>query len=253
MKPTTLLSLVVLMTSLFFISCGRASNTSSGKVQGHEYVDLGLSVKWATCNIGADEPSDYGDYFAWGETTTKSEYFIENSQTNGISMGSICGDPQYDAATANWGDSWRLPTKAEIEELKDKCTWTWTEEDGHNGYKVTGKNGKSIFLPAAGIRYGMVVFDGGNYGDYWSGTPYKNKNSDSGAYSRRWPTRAEREESENRCEREWTEVDGHNHYQSGTPHKDTDNGAYDLSFYANLVFYLWGNRYSGLSVRPVTE
>ncbi len=86
-------------------------------------------------------------------------------------MGDICGDPQYDAATANWGGSWRMPTKAEIQELKDKCTWTWTTQGGHNGYKVTGKNGKSIFLPAAGHRLGTTLYLAGTGGYDWSGTP----------------------------------------------------------------------------------
>ena len=142
-----------------------------GFVNDHGYVDLGLSVKWATCNVGASSPSDYGDYYAWGETSTKSSYTEENSKTYGKSMGNIGGNSSYDVARYRWGGSWRLPTKAEFQELVDKCTWTWTTQGGHNGYKVTGKNGKSIFLPAAGYRYGASPNFVGEYGNYWSSTP----------------------------------------------------------------------------------
>ena len=102
---------------------------------------------------------EYGDYYAWGETETKSEYTEGNSATYGLSIselqsqGYIDGEgnlnPQYDAATANWGGDWRMPTKAELNELLNNCTWTWTTQNGHKGYKVTGPNGNSIFLPAA--------------------------------------------------------------------------------------------------------
>ncbi len=148
-----------------------APKPTTGTINGHEYVDLGLSVKWATCNVGASSPSDYGDYFAWGETSTKSEYTEANSKTYGKSMGSIAGNSQYDAARANWGSTWRLPTANEIDELLDKCTWTWTSQGGHNGYKVKGPNGNSIFLPAAGWRYGTSLHYAGEYGRYWSATP----------------------------------------------------------------------------------
>ena len=144
---------------------------SQGVENNHEYVDLGLSVKWATCNVGASSPSDYGDYYAWGETSTKSSYTEENSNTYGKSMGNIGGNSSYDVACAKWGGSWRLPTKAEFQELIDMCTWTWTTQGGHNGYKVTGKNGKSIFLPAARFRGGSSDHFAGEWGGYWSSTP----------------------------------------------------------------------------------
>uniref|UniRef100_UPI0040560787 hypothetical protein n=1 Tax=Alistipes sp. TaxID=1872444 RepID=UPI0040560787 len=134
---------------------------------GHEWVDLGLSVKWATCNVGASSPSDYGSYFAWGETSAKSSYTEANSKTHNRDMGSIAGDSSYDAARANWGGNWRLPTEEEREEL-DRCTWTWTTQGGHNGYKVMGPNGNSIFLPAAGYRYGESHYRAGERGYYWS-------------------------------------------------------------------------------------
>ena len=140
----------------------------SGTSNGHDYVDLGLSVKWATCNVGASSPSDYGDYYAWGETSTKSSYDEDNSKTYGKRMGNIGGNSSYDVASYRWGGSWRMPTKAELEELETKCTWTWTTQGGHNGYKVTGKNGKSIFLPAAGWRNGTSPDSVGEYGNYWS-------------------------------------------------------------------------------------
>lgn len=143
------------------------------KLNGHEYVDLGLSVKWATCNVGASVPSDYGDYFAWGETKPKSEYTKMNSVTLGKRVGDIGGNPYYDAARANWGGSWRLPTKDELIELKEKCIWRWTTQGGHNGYKVTGPSGKSIFFPAAGWRNGPWLDNVGEYGDYWNSAPYE--------------------------------------------------------------------------------
>lgn len=156
----------------------QTATTTSGSIAGHEWVDLGLSVKWATCNVGASKPSSYGNYYAWGETTTKSTYTEENSKTWGKSIGSnIAGNATYDAARANWGDTWRLPTAAEFQELLDKCTWTWTTQGGNNGYRVTGPNGNSIFLPAAGI-YGEWLDWIGHQGNYLSSTYHV-----SGGYS----------------------------------------------------------------------
>ena len=187
---------VCLLTALFcmmMVSC--KSDGSDGKHKGHEYVDLGLSVKWATCNVGATSPEDYGDYFAWGETETKSEYTEGNSATYGLSIselqsqGYIDSDgnlnPQYDAATANWGGDWRMPTYSEQEELLNNCTWTWTtrnfhgfrslitmNQNGVKGYKVTGPNGNSIFLPAAGDRLESWLGNAGSGGSYGSSTLY---------------------------------------------------------------------------------
>ena len=136
-------------------------------------VDLGLSVKWATCNVGANRPEEYGDYFAWGETTTKTKYTEYNSLTYDEQMDDISGNPQYDAATANWGGDWRMPTKAELNELLNNCTWTWTAQNGVSGYNVEGPNGNSIFLPASGFRDGSSLYYAGSYGFYWSSTPYE--------------------------------------------------------------------------------
>ena len=142
-------------------------------IGGHYAVDLGLSVKWATCNVGATKPEDYGDYYAWGETTTKTSYTYVNSKTMEKSMGDIGGDSRYDAATANWGSGWRLPTESEFQELLDNCTWTWTTRDGVNGNEVKSKkNGNSIFLPAAGYYDGDTPNGQGSYGYYLSSTPY---------------------------------------------------------------------------------
>ncbi|MDE6688849.1 MAG: DUF1566 domain-containing protein [Prevotella sp.] len=158
-------------------------NTSD--YNGHEYVDLGLAsgLKWATCNVGASSPSDYGDYCAWGELTPNSEYTTTNCKTWNKTIGDISGNPQYDAARANWGGSWRLPSQKECEELESKCTWTWTSQGGHNGYKVTGPNGNSIFVPAAGCRRGSLLYLAGVYGFYWSSTPYEGDTQSESAYS----------------------------------------------------------------------
>ena len=142
-----------------------------GTINGYECVDLGLNVKWATCNIGASSPEGYGDYYAWGETTTKSDY--SSSTTRNKKMRNIAGNSTYDVACKKWGDSWRLPTKAEFQELIDNCNWVWTTVNGVNGYKVTSKkNSNSIFLPAAGSRYGTSLDGKGVYGYYWSANPY---------------------------------------------------------------------------------
>ena len=157
-----------------------SEGNSGGFISGHEYVDLGLSVKWATCNVGASKPEDYGNYYAWGETTTKSSYTESNSKTYGKSMGDIAGNSSYDAARANWGGNWRMPTKAELQELIDKCTWTWTTQNGVKGYKVTSKtNGNSIFLPAAGYRDGSSLDYAGSDGYYWSSAPYEYNDNDA--------------------------------------------------------------------------
>lgn len=144
----------------------------SGVINGHKWVDLGLSVKWATCNVGAKKPEEYGYYFAWGETLPKSTYTEENCKTYGQELGDISGKLAYDAARAFWGGSWRIPTKEEMQELLNNCTSEWTTVNGVNGRKYTSKiNGNSIFLPAAGNRYGSSLNLAGYNGEYWSSTP----------------------------------------------------------------------------------
>ena len=163
----------------------------------HEYVDLGLSVKWATCNVGATKPEEYGDYFAWGETQPKStydwstykwcrgSYDTQTKYCTNSSYGTVDNKTTLelsdDAARANWGGSWRMPTDAELTELREQCTWTWTTQNGVYGYKVTSKKSgytnKSIFLPAAGYRDDSSIRRAGSYGSFWSsslvtGGPY---------------------------------------------------------------------------------
>lgn len=161
---------------------------------GHDYVDMGLSVKWATCNVGATKPEDFGDHFAWGETEPKSIYdWSTYKHCNGseTTLTKYCTDSYYgivdnktilemsdDAAPANWGGCWRMHTEAELTELCEQCTWTWTTRNGVQGYKVTSKkNGNSIFLPAAGVD-GISLYGAGSVGYYWSsslytGNPYR--------------------------------------------------------------------------------
>lgn len=117
----------------------------TGTIEGHDYVDLGLpsGLKWATCNIGASSPDEYGNYYAWGETTTKSSYTEENSVTFRMHIADISGNPQYDAARANWGGTWRMPTDNEFNELIDNCQ----KENTKFGYKMVGPNGNSIIIP----------------------------------------------------------------------------------------------------------
>lgn len=151
---------------------GLIDDKFKGSHIAHSWVDLGLSVKWATCNVGASKPEDYGNYYAWGEIRAKSSYTSDNSSSYGKSWTDIAGNSSHDAARANWGGSWRLPTKAELQELIDNCTWAWATQNGHNGYKVTSKkNGQSIFLPAAGYRYGDALYYEGEIGRYWSSIP----------------------------------------------------------------------------------
>lgn len=163
----------------------------------YKYVDLGLSVKWATFNVGATKPEEYGDYFAWGETEPKTDYYwfpykyskgsystltkyCNNSSygNNGFTDTKTTLDPDDDVAHVKWGGDWRMPTQAELDELSntDNCTWTWTTLNGVNGYLVTSKKsgheGASIFLPAAGCRGDSSLSDAEEYGVYWSSSLY---------------------------------------------------------------------------------
>lgn len=142
-----------------------------------EAIDLGLpsGTKWANFNIGATKPEEYGDHYAWGEIKTKEDYtmesyaFYDQTKKQYISIGTEISQSGYDVAYMTWGDGWRMPTKAEFEELIDCCFWTWTTYNGVNGYKVESYNGNSIFLPAAGKIYEKSQNEG-EYGNYWSGT-----------------------------------------------------------------------------------
>ncbi len=158
----------------------------------HEWVDLGLpsGTLWATCNVGANSPEEYGDYFAWGETSQKSEYnwstyFDTEDGGNTFTKYNDYGgktelDPADDAATANWGSGWQMPSLAQIKELLDNCTKEWTTQGGVNGTLVTGPNGNTLFLPAAGYRYDTSLYYAGSDGYYWSRS--LNTGSSHGAY-----------------------------------------------------------------------
>lgn len=160
-----------------------------GTIDGHEFVDLGLSVKWATCNLGASSPEEFGDYYAWGETSTKSDYSEKNSETYGVSESVLVNKgilnrngtvtASHDAATKNWGSQWRMPTKSEIDELVNKCKWTYSNEAGREGATVTGPNGNSIFLPAAGEKIGENVVPLGFYYRSSSNRNLANQNTTS--------------------------------------------------------------------------
>ncbi|WP_315404912.1 hypothetical protein [Hoylesella saccharolytica] len=182
----------------FTLSYSGTMKRVGGPTPVEKYVDLGLSVKWARCNLGASKPTDYGDYFAWGETEPKTnyswatykwmqagksdqkyitKYTFDDGKTEGIwydSDGNFIGDNKKtleaadDAASADLGLPWRMPTTDEIKELIDNCTWTWTTQDGKNGYEVKGPNGNSIFLPTTGYYLGSDLIYAGSWGYYWS-------------------------------------------------------------------------------------
>ena len=192
----------------------------------HEYVDLGLTsgTLWATTNIGADNPEEYGDYFAWGETEPKSDYsWATYKWCEGLkdTLKKYCQDStrgyngftddlteltdEDDAAYVHWGPQWRMPSKAQQDELREECTWTWTQQNGVNGYKVVGTNGKSIFLPATGFFNGTSNSSTGSNGYYWSRSVYT----------------------------------------------DNQHGAYDVGIDSGNVSWYGFNRFHGFSIRPV--
>lgn len=151
-----------------------------------EMIDLGLSVKWASHNVGASSPEGFGGYYAWGETEERSDYYFDTykytvdsdgdgiiSSYETIDIGSNISGTQYDVAHVKWGGSWRMPTQDEIIELVNKCSWKWTTYNGVNGQLVTGPNGNSIFLPAAGCRNGTSVYYVGDLGLYWSAAQFE--------------------------------------------------------------------------------
>lgn len=190
------------MSLFVFIACKNKGGIY-GEHNGYEYVDLGLSVKWATCNIGANNPEDFGDYFALGEVKPKLMYTWENYKhcidnynnltkyCNDSSLGNeglvdnkIILDIEDDAAYNNWGGKWRMPTREEQNELWNKCKWTWTTLNGVNGYLVTSKikgyTDCSIFLPATGIIINDSLYSEGTDAAYWSNTFNTGVNSSCG-------------------------------------------------------------------------
>ena len=184
----------------FTVTCFVTVKLDVTDPNGHAFVDLGLTsgLKWATCNVGATALTEYGDYFAWGETEPyyssqnpltwkrgkskgydwpsyqwcNGSYDTQTKYCTRSDYGTIDNktvlDPEDDAAHANWGGTWRVPTDSEWTELRTECTWTWTTQNGVNGRLFTGPNGNSIFLPAAGYRYNTRLLDPGSSGYYWS-------------------------------------------------------------------------------------
>ena len=144
------------------------SPNSSGSINGHSYVDLGLpsGTKWATCNIGANNPWEFGDYFAWGEASTKRNYTKENCLTMNKSI-IIGSEREYNTAMLNWGNQWSIPEREQIIELIEKCNWEWYNFNGNYGYKVIGPNKNSIFIPCAGGFNGTDNRGKNKMGAYW--------------------------------------------------------------------------------------
>lgn len=187
MKKTLI---IVAVLAMVFAGC-REDGSTTGSLNGHGWVDLGLPSKtlWATTNIGAETPDAYGSYFAWGETVSQADnaynwesYKYCNGDHDKITK--YCNDPEYgdngytdalvvlspedDAATVNWGAGWHTPTEAEIQELYNNTTVSWTTRNDVNGRVFTASNGNSIFLPAAGFRHSGELSNVGNRGFYWS-------------------------------------------------------------------------------------
>lgn len=171
---------------------GSSGFVGTGTSNGHEYVDLGLpsGTLWATCNVGASKPEDYGSYFAWGETSTKTTYNWDTykyANGNYDKLTKYCSESDFrnygftdnlttlqgsdDPATTNWGSGWRTPSKAQWEELQNNTTSKWTTRNGKQGRLFTAKNDQSVFLPASGNRWDSEYSesnDAGSYGVYWS-------------------------------------------------------------------------------------
>lgn len=166
-----------IIASLLLFSLGVKAQTPSeatGNVDGHGYVDLGLSIWWATANVGGLSATDRGNLYAWGETAPKDNYTMDNSATYEVrGVGDLRGRQQYDAATAQWGKKWRMPTKDELQELIDNCSRRWVNLGDVEGYLLTSKvNGRSIFLPASGLGNAESVDGVNEDGTYWSSTPF---------------------------------------------------------------------------------
>ena len=175
------------VTATCKVSIVAAGSGGGGGETGIEAVDLGLpsGLKWGSMNVGASKPEDYGNHYAWGETETKTKYTTSNYKFGPVKYSEITLYSKYetkqggdkktvleaedDAASANLGNGWRMATFAEWKELRESCTWTWTQRNGINGMLVTGPNGKSIFLPASGV-FQSSLGKKGTYGSYWTST-----------------------------------------------------------------------------------
>ena len=190
---------------------------------GLEIVDLGLpsGTRWSNMNVGASHPEDYGNYYAWGETSVKDSYTSDNYLYGTLNLGEHCdiSGTDHDAAHVNMGNAWRMPTSTQLTELKDNCTWTWTSQGNVTGYRVTGPNGNSIFMPAAGYKNETST--------PWltSGGVYLGSN-ESGFYN----------------QYSYILV-----YTSGSRNIQTDNSYYHILGHYDIS----ANRYIGHTVRPV--
>lgn len=208
MKKIFIAAIALVFGAMAVISCQKEEHienlptgrdTTVAEPDVMEAVDLGLSVMWATCNVGAHAPEDYGKYFAWAETDTKSyydweTYYYSDSAYNTLTK--YCTKPAYgredtlttlqledDAAHVRWGGSWRIPTPEETQALFDSCEWEWTDLNGVNGYRVTGPSGSSIFFPAAGYSHKDSVYNAGLYAMYWQNALYVGYPPDAYCYS----------------------------------------------------------------------
>ncbi len=214
-----------------FTTEGNGGGGGGGGWDNHTWVDLGLpsGTLWATCNVGANVPEEYGDYFAWGEIYPKDYYdwstyhYSNNGSLEHPNLTKYCNhsdfgyngftddltvlQPMDDAATANWGSGWRMPTKEEWRELLGNTTHTWTTQNGVNGRLFAASNGNSLFLPAAGSRRGDELSRAGYYGYYWSSSLFT----------------------------------------------DYPSNAWDLNFSSGYALVYGSYRYDGFSVRPVRE
>ncbi|MBQ9077839.1 MAG: DUF1566 domain-containing protein [Muribaculaceae bacterium] len=177
---------LILALGIGLASCGGQKSTAEQNnidqygICLDQEVDLGLSVKWAAWNVGATSPDGYGDYYAWGEVDGKKNYSTGSYKYYNAGKYEVIGNLSssvHDAATFRWGGNWRIPSRDEFDELINKCTWEWFIYKGVNGYKVTGPNGNSIFLPAAGYKHGTTHDNPEAYGVYWTSTSY---NADQG-------------------------------------------------------------------------
>lgn len=187
-----LIIMIIVSAVLIIVGCNKEVAMPQMDDYIHEYIDLGLpsGTLWATCNVGANCPEEIGDYFAWGETSADSMFDWKNYKYatfvgNNCLFGKYCTDSVYgvngiadhktilepadDAATVNWGENWRMPTKEECEELYQNTTFEWTTVNGVDGRLLTGPNGNGIFLPATGFRQDGELLCLG-LGIYWSGT-----------------------------------------------------------------------------------
>ena len=181
---------ILFFTPIFLVSAAVASaqdTSQSTETDSHKtcpdshhphLIDLGLpsGTKWACCNVGASKPEDYGNYYVWGETEPKSTYnestykYYQNNQY--VSIGSDIAGTSYDVANVKWGGSWKMPSLDQIKELTDNCSFEWTTENGIQGRRFKGKNGGSIFLPAAGYRWNDDLYLAEDNGYYWSSMQY---------------------------------------------------------------------------------